>query len=63
MLRKIGGLDEAFTIPSGRGDEAVRGGGAGTDSRDTNALRHAARDILIPDLHIDTITVKSRNFH
>jgi error-prone DNA polymerase len=34
MLRKIGGLDEAFVLPTGRGDEAVHGGGAGADSRD-----------------------------
>lgn len=54
MLRAIGGLDEAFVKPSGRGDEAVHGGGGGSDSREAKALRHAARDIFIPDLHIDS---------
>jgi error-prone DNA polymerase len=62
LLRRVGGSDEAFVIPAGRGDEAVHGGGAGVDGRDTKALKHAARDIFIPDLHIDTLTVKARNF-
>jgi error-prone DNA polymerase len=43
-------------------DEAVHGGGGGVDSRDAKTLKHAARDIYIPDLHIDTLTVKARNF-
>jgi error-prone DNA polymerase len=61
LLATIGGLDEAFPVPTGRGDEAVHGG-AGIDSWDEKALGHAARDIYIPDLHIDTFTVKPRNF-
>jgi error-prone DNA polymerase len=62
LLRRVGGSDEAFVIPAGRGDEAVHGGGAGVDSRDAKALKYAARDIYIPDLHIDTLSVKARNF-
>jgi error-prone DNA polymerase len=62
LLRRVGGSDEAFVTPAGRGDEAVHGGGGGVDSRDAKALKHAARDIYIPDLHIDTLTVKSRSF-
>jgi error-prone DNA polymerase len=62
LLRRVGGSDDAFVIPAGRGDEAVHGGGAGLDGRDAKALKHAARDIFIPDLHIDTLTVKARNF-
>ena len=58
MLRRIGGLDEAFTVPAGRG-EARRPGGI--DSRDTEQLRKA-RDIFVPNLHIDTLAVKARNF-
>jgi error-prone DNA polymerase len=27
LLRRVGGSDEAFVIPAGRGDEAVQGGG------------------------------------
>jgi error-prone DNA polymerase len=62
LLRRVGGSDEAFVLPAGRGDEAVHGGGAGVDSRDTKVLKHAARDIFVPDLHIDTLNVKARNF-
>jgi error-prone DNA polymerase len=62
LLRRVGGSDEAFVIPAGRGDEAVHGGGAAVDGRDGKALRHAVRDIFIPDLHIDTLNVKARNF-
>ena len=62
LLRRVGDSDEAFVIATGRGDEAVHGGGAGVDSRDAKALKHAARDIFIPDLHIDTLKVKARNF-
>jgi error-prone DNA polymerase len=62
LLRKVGGSNEAFVVPAGRGDEAVHGGGAGIDSRDGKALKHAARDIYVPDLHIDTLNIKARNF-
>jgi error-prone DNA polymerase len=62
LLRHVGGSDEAFVISAGRGDEAVHGGGATVDSRDAKALKHAVRDIYIPDLHIDTLNVKARNF-
>jgi hypothetical protein len=54
MLRRIGGLDEAFTVPAGRG-EARRPGGI--DSRDTEQLRKA-RDIFVPNQHIDTLAVR-----
>ena len=57
MLRKVGGLDEAFSGPSSRGDEAMHGSG-GPDPRDKQLRK--TRDIFIPDLHIDTITVKGR---
>ena len=59
MLRKIGGLDEAFSGPSSRGDEAMHGSG-GPDPRDKQLRK--TRDIFIPDLHIDTITVTGRTF-
>lgn len=62
LLRKIGGSNEAFVIPAGRGDEAVHSGGAGIDSRDGKALKHAARDIYVPDLHIDTLNIKAPEF-
>jgi error-prone DNA polymerase len=46
-------------VPTGRGDEAKNAGGP--DPRETAQLRKA-RDIFVPDLHIDTLTVKGRNF-
>jgi error-prone DNA polymerase len=60
MLRSIGGMDQEFVIPTGRGDEAKHGG-SGLDPRETKAL-NKAREIYVPDLHIDTLTVKARNF-
>jgi error-prone DNA polymerase len=58
MLRQISGME--FTLPAGRGDEA-RHGGSGLDPRETQALRKV-RDIYVPDLHIDTLAVKARDF-
>jgi error-prone DNA polymerase len=59
MLRRVGGRNEAFTLPAGRGDQARHPGGP--DPRETQDLRKV-RDIYIPDLHIDTLNVKARNF-
>lgn len=65
LLHAVGGREEAFSMPAGRGDEARRGSG-GSDSRGPT-LRSKARDIYIPDLHIDhgapEIQVRARNFH
>ncbi len=47
-----------FPLPHGRGDEARSG--AGPDPR--GELGRRARDIYIPDLHIDSIRVKTRDF-
>ncbi|WP_315833528.1 error-prone DNA polymerase [Bradyrhizobium prioriisuperbiae] len=61
LLRSISGID-AFTLPAGRGDEAKHGG-SGFDSREPKLSPTVKpRDIYIPDLHIDTLTVKARNF-
>jgi error-prone DNA polymerase len=60
MLRRIGGMDQEFTVPTGRGGE-VKHGGSGLDPREKPTLRKG-RDIYVPDLHIDTLTVKARNF-
>jgi error-prone DNA polymerase len=60
MLRSIGGMDQEFVIPTGRGNEA-KYGGSGLDPRETKVL-NKAREIYVPDLHIDTLTVKARNF-
>lgn len=52
---------EAFALPHGRGDE-LRHGPPGPDSRSPKEPMQV-RDIYVPDLHIDTLKVKSRNFH
>lgn len=51
--------DMDFKLPTGRGDEFAHGTPGGQDSRDP--VR--PRDIFIPDLHIDRLKIKSRNFH
>jgi error-prone DNA polymerase len=60
-LKRVSGLDAAFPIVSGRGDEAMSGG-HGTDSREPKASMVKPRDMYVPDLHIDTLKVKARNF-
>jgi error-prone DNA polymerase len=51
----------SFPLPHGRGDQA-RNGGSGPDPRELPPKGLRARDISIPDLHIDTIKVKTRDF-
>jgi error-prone DNA polymerase len=46
----------------GRGDQVTHAGG-GPDPRELPPKGLRTRDIYVPDLHIDTIKVKSRNFH
>jgi error-prone DNA polymerase len=53
---------QAFVLPHGRGDE-LRHGPPGPDSRSPKEPPIKARDIYVRDLHIDTLRVKSRNFH
>lgn len=52
--------DTEFRMPAGRGDEFAHGGGA-PESRD-RPKPIVPRDMFIPDLHIDTLKVKARNF-
>jgi len=59
-LKRISGLDTAFPLVPGRGDEA-RHGGHGPDSRDPRPITRP-RDMYEPDLHIDTLKLKARNF-
>ncbi|HCL66753.1 MAG TPA: error-prone DNA polymerase, partial [Rhizobium sp.] len=61
-LASVGSRDAAFPLPHGRGDQA-RNGGVGPDPRELPPKGLRTRDIYIPDLHIDTIKVKARNFH
>ncbi|WP_159006262.1 error-prone DNA polymerase [Bradyrhizobium sp. S69] len=60
-LKRVSGLDAAFPMVSGRGDEA-KTGGSGLDSREAKAPMTRPRDMYVPDLHIDTLRVKTRNF-
>jgi error-prone DNA polymerase len=59
-LKAISGLDRAFPLAAGRGDEAKHGG-SGSDSREPKPI-NKPRDMYTPDLHIDTIKLKARNF-
>jgi error-prone DNA polymerase len=60
LLRSLSDRDEAFPLTHGRGDEARNGGGP--DQRLVEGLGRKPRDIYIPDLHIDTLKVKTRDF-
>ena len=59
LLNSVGGANETFTHPAGRGDEARHPGGP--DLRGAVPIKKV-RDIYIPDLRIDTLNVKARNF-
>jgi len=61
-LSGLADRDTDFRLPTGRGDEFAHGSPGSADSRDKVAAVKP-RDIYIPDLHIDTLKVKSRNFH
>jgi error-prone DNA polymerase len=61
-LSGLADRDTDFRLPTGRGDEFAHGSPGSPDSRDKVAAVKP-RDIYIPDLHIDTLKVKSRNFH
>ena len=61
-LGSVGSRDALFPLPHGRGDQVTHAGG-GPDPREFPPKGLRTRDISIPDLHIDTIKVKSRNFH
>jgi len=60
-LKLISGLDAAFPLAAGRGDEA-KTGGSGGDSREPKPPIAKPRDMYVPDLHIDTLKLKARNF-
>ncbi|MGR9079541.1 error-prone DNA polymerase (plasmid) [Rhizobium leguminosarum] len=61
-LSALADRDGEFKLPTGRGDEFAHGSPGSPDSRD-RAPAVKPRDIFVPDLHIDTLKVKSRNFH
>jgi error-prone DNA polymerase len=53
--------DYGFPLPHGRGDE-FHHGSPGIDPRSLPPKGPKPRDIYVPDLHIDTIKVKTRDF-
>jgi error-prone DNA polymerase len=57
-LATVGGRD-SFPVPANRADHARHGG---PDPRDLPPKGLRTRNIYIPDLHIDTLKSKSRNF-
>jgi error-prone DNA polymerase len=58
-LKTVSGLDAGFPLVPGRGDEAKHGG-SGSDSEPKPIPK--PRDMYVPDLHIDTLKLKARNF-
>ena len=60
-LATLGERDGAFPLPHGRGDEFAHGSGSPDSRERPPAVK--PRDIFVPDLLIDTLKVKARNFH
>jgi hypothetical protein len=61
-LATVVSRDAAFPLPHGRGDQVTHGGGS-PDPRELPPKGLRTRDIYVPDLHIDIIKARSRNFH
>jgi error-prone DNA polymerase len=60
-LASVGEREGRFPVPHARGDQ-VTNGGSGPDPRELPPKGLRTRDIYIPDLHIDNIKVKTRDF-
>jgi error-prone DNA polymerase len=60
-LASVGHRDAAYPLPHGRGDP-LRHGNPGLDPRRMPPMGLEAHGIPIPDLHIDTIKAKTRDF-
>lgn len=61
-LGQLGQRGDRFPLPHGRGDEFAHGNEA-PDPRVQPKAAAPVRDIFVPDLLIDRLKVKSRNFH
>jgi error-prone DNA polymerase len=61
-LRRVSKLDQPFLWPAGRGDSARQTGGPDPRERHGHGLRSKPRDIYVPDLRIETLKVKARDF-
>ncbi|TAY35607.1 DNA polymerase III subunit alpha [Rhizobium leguminosarum] len=62
-LSGLADRDVDFKLPTGRGDEFAHGSPGSLDSRGRPKPVPQPRDILVRDLHIDTLKVRARNFH
>jgi error-prone DNA polymerase len=61
-LRRVSGMKDPFPLMAGRGDEAKHSG-HDLDSREPKLPPPIKpREMYVPDLHIDRLTVKARNF-
>lgn len=60
-LASVGDRDVAFPLPHGRGDE-FHHGGPGLDPRDRQSKGPLLRGIPVPDSHVGSIRVTSRDF-
>jgi hypothetical protein len=60
-MKRISGLDAAFPLKAGRGDEA-KPGGSGLDSPQPKQPIIQPRDMYTPDFHTDKLKVKARDF-
>jgi error-prone DNA polymerase len=60
-LASVGHRDTAFPLPHGRSEE-LHHGSPGLDPRSLPPKGLETRGVPIPDLHIDTIRVKTRDF-
>jgi error-prone DNA polymerase len=60
-LSALADRDLDVRIPTGRGDEFAHGSPGSPDARDKSVMK--TRDMYVPDLHIDTLKIKARNFH
>jgi len=59
-LASVGERDGEFSLPHGRGDEVHHG--STPDPRGPRSKGLRPSDIYVPDLHLDTIKVKTRDF-
>ena len=60
QLKTVSNLEDGFLLCAGRGDEAKHGG-SGLDSRERKPPTKP-RDMYEPDLHIDSLKIRARNF-
>lgn len=58
---RVGEREQLFPLPHGRGDEFHHGSPA-PDPRALPPKGLRTRSIYVPDLHLDTIKVKTRDF-